>query len=55
MIDLSLFAICTLSVMSVYNEEIMHLIHMIYDIHIDKNDDCFVLDLFHDSVMACIY
>lgn len=57
MIDLFLFVICILFVMFVYNEEIMYLIYMIYDIYIDKNNNCFVLlvDFFYDLVMVCIY
>lgn len=55
MIDLFLFVICIFFVMFVYNEEIMYLIYMIYDIYIDKNNDCFVLDFFYDLVMVCIY
>lgn len=55
MIDLFLFVICILFVMFVYNEEIMYLIYMIYDIYIDKNNDCFVLDFFYELVMVCIY
>lgn len=57
MIDLFLFVICIFFVMFVYNEEIMYLIYMIYDIYIDKNNNCFVLlvDFFYDLVMVCIY